>query len=244
MDLWRVRVSEQAHALAVHWQRLDAAERQRAASFRNEADRQRYVVARGTLRALLGNALNIAPHELTFGRHEFGKPFVASHPGLHFSSSRSGDWVLHGLSTDIPLGVDVEALPHGPLELELFGQVLAPQELARLLALPAARRKLAFIELWVCKEAYVKAIGQGLNRTLGAICIAPLEGGGYTVLHDENPEASAGPWTLVMLDLGPAHAGCLAHPGSPRELGLHDYSDPQPRPSRPTMPASSATEKK
>ena len=225
LDVWRVSVDEQVHAFVHHWRQLDASERQRASGYHNETDRLRYVISRGTLRALLGLQLQIEPARVAFGSSEFGKPFVAAHHGLHFNTSHSGDWVLHGFSSATPLGVDVEALLPDPLELEEFDHVLAPQELNCLLSLPTARRSAAFIDFWVCKEAYVKAIGQGLNRALRDICIGPLEGGGYGLLHDRNPGGAGGAWTLVMIDLGPAHAGCLAHRGPPRRLRIRDYTD-------------------
>lgn len=224
VDLWRVRVDRQAHAHARHWAQLDAGERRRASGYRHEADRLRYVISRGTLRALLGRLLQIEPASVAFGSGEFGKPFVAAHHGLHFNTSHSGDWVLHAFSSDVPLGVDVQALPPEPLDLEDFRRVLAAPELDRLRSLPMAQRRAVFVDLWVCKEAYVKAIGQGLNRTLRDICIAPLERGGYALLDDCDPGAGRGAWTLAMIDLGPAHAGCLVHPGPPRRLRIHDYA--------------------
>ena len=237
VDVWRVSVATQVHAFAHHWRQLDAGERQHASSCHNEADRLRYAISRGTLRALLGQRLQIEPARVTFGSGEFGKPFVSAQHRLHFNTSNSGDWVLHGLSSATPLGVDVEALLPDPLELEEFDRVLARQERNHLLSLPTARRSAAFIDFWVCKEAYVKAIGQGLNRALRDICIGPLEGGGYELLHDRNPGGSGGAWTLVMIDLGPTHAGCLAHPGPPRRLRIRDYTD-DPHVAAPRMAAA------
>lgn len=218
-----MRVDEHKHAFADHWQQLDAGERERASGYRLEADRLRYVISRGTLRVLIGRQLQVEPARVAFGSGELGKPFTAQHPGLHFNSSHSGDWVLHALSTATPLGVDVEALLPGRLDLEDFGHALAPQELERLLSLPVAQRSAAFGDIWVCKEAYVKAIGQGLNRALQEICICPLEGAGYGLLFDRNPGGADADWTFAMLDVGPAHAACLAHPGPPLRVQVRDY---------------------
>lgn len=216
-------MDEQRSALADHWQRLDAGERQRASGCRLEADRLRYVISRGTLRVLIGRQLQVEPASVAFGSGEFGKPFVAEHHGLHFNTSHSGDWVLHALCTSTPVGVDVEALLPGRLDLEDFGHALAPQELERLRSLPEAQRSAAFGDIWVCKEAYVKAIGQGLNRSLPDICVGPLEGGGYGVILDRNPGGAGGDWTFAMLDVGPAHAACLGHPGRPLRVQVRDY---------------------
>lgn len=224
VDVWQVDVEEHRQAFPHHWQWLDLPERQRARGFLHEADRLRYVISRATLRVLLGRELQARPDRLRFGRSEFGKPFVAGGDGPHFNSSHSGAWVLHAFSNGTPVGVDVEALTAEPFELDAFDQVLSRPERQRLLELPAARRKMAFMELWVCKEAYVKAIGEGLNRNLGAISIGPLESGGYEVLDDRNPGGTGGRWTLTLLDVGPAHAACVAHPGQPVGLRLRKYT--------------------
>lgn len=225
VELWRVRVGDQVRAYAEHWHALDASERHRASSFRNEADRQRSVIARGTLRVLLGHRLQIEPPDVSFGSNDFGKPVLATHQALHFNTSHSGDWIIHGLSATTPLGVDVQAQLPEPFVPDDFDRVLAAPELERLRSLPASSRRAAFTELWVCKEAYVKALGEGLSRALGEICIAPLEHGGYALLRDQNPGGMAGPWTLCMIDFGTGYAGCLAYPGAQRSVRLLDYSE-------------------
>jgi len=228
VELWRVRVGDQVRAYAEHWHALDAGERHRASSFRNEADRQRFVIARGTLRVLLGHWLRIEPSAVSFSSNDFGKPTLATGHPLHFNTSHSGNWIVHGLSSAGPLGVDVEAGLPEPFAPDEFERVLAPAELERLRSLPASRRSAAFTELWVCKEAYAKALGEGLSRALGEICITPLEHGGYALLRDQNPGGIAGPWTLCMIDFGTGYAGCLAYPGTRRSVRLLEYSEGAP----------------
>ena len=56
---------------------LSADERVRAARFRFERDRNRFVAGRAFLRTLLGNYLGATPGELVFTTNEFGKPSIA-----------------------------------------------------------------------------------------------------------------------------------------------------------------------
>jgi 4'-phosphopantetheinyl transferase len=114
---------------------------------------------------------------------------------------------------------------------------LAPQEMSRLRALPSAQRSAAFTELWVCKEAYVKALGEGLNRSLRDIFIAPAPGGGYALQHDRAGTALS--WNFVMVDVGLAHAACLAYPGSKRPLHIHDEVEPALQPGSSAVQATS-----
>src|SRR5438128_9414808 len=49
-------------------------ERTRSARFRFEHDQQRFIVARGVLRNLLGRYLQTQPGQISFGYNAFGKP--------------------------------------------------------------------------------------------------------------------------------------------------------------------------
>ncbi len=222
VDLWRVFVPQHLPAFESHWRRLGTLERQRAATFHHESDRQRYVISQGSLRGLLGQQLGIDPARVAFDRGEFGKPVLATHPALHFNTSHSGDWIVHGVSASTPMGVDVEAIQPDAIDLDEFRHVLTKPEMERLRSLPTALRNPAFISTWVRKEAYVKATGRGLSQPLGDICIEPLEGGGYRLLHDHHPDTAGAKWNWLMLDLGPGYAGCLCYPGAPRVVHIRD----------------------
>ena len=164
---WRARVSVEASRIDAHWQNLDETERIRAARFRVEADRLRFVIARSGLRQLLGQRLGTPAHEIGFASNAFGKPMLRDVPrALHFNASHSGDWVLIVLDAAAPIGIDVEAVRPELACLDDFDSVLSPRELRLLRALPALRRAEAFARIWVRKEAYVKALGDGLSRSL------------------------------------------------------------------------------
>lgn len=62
--------------LAALWETLAEDERVRAARYRFETDRQRFIVARGKLRSLLGHYLRTLPDRMVFGYGPAGKPEV------------------------------------------------------------------------------------------------------------------------------------------------------------------------
>lgn len=222
MQLWRVFVPRRLPAIEAHWHLLDTAERQRATGFRREEDRRRYILSQGSIRGLLGRYLGVDAADLTFARGEFGKPMLAAHPELHFNTSHSGDWIVHGLSATTPLGVDVEAIPPDVLHLDDFRHALTRHEIERLRSLPTALRNQDFISTWVRKEAYVKATGHGLSKPLGDISIEALAEGGYRLLHDPHRHTANTEWNWLMLDLGPGYAGCLCYPGPPLAVKIRD----------------------
>ena len=88
---------------------LSPDERDRAASFRFARDRSRYVVARGLLRTVLGDRLDIHRERVAFAYGEHGKPRLAEDTGLRFNLSHSNGLVALALCEGREVGVDVEA---------------------------------------------------------------------------------------------------------------------------------------
>jgi 4'-phosphopantetheinyl transferase len=212
-EVQHLRVSAEVHRLEQYWQHLDSAERRRADRFRNEADRARFVIARSSLRQLLGRRIGVASGEITFGENEFGKPLVQNSPVvLHFNSSHSGDWVLHAIDAAAPIGIDVEAVHSGLTRIDQFERVLSPEEFALLNDLPAIHRALAFARVWVRKEAYVKALGEGLSRPLRDISvIVDATGHHPRLLYDRNAGYSPSCWRFRDVDVDPHHVACMVY---------------------------------
>lgn len=224
LTVWRTRVSAELPRLEQHRGRLSEAEQARAERFHQAADRQRFLVAHGVLRELLARMLGLAPAALAFGAAESGKPCLLQAAGaLHFNLSHSGDWVLHAICRGGPVGVDVEAVRPDLARLEDFESVFAAPERDGLYALPPGQRAAAFARFWVRKEAYVKALGDGLSRSLPDICIGPDPHGRITLLYDRNPAPAPQRWVVADLEVDPVHAGCVVYvegAGPPR---VHDY---------------------
>src|SRR5262249_46237552 len=83
-------------------------------------------------------------------------------------------------------------------------------ERATLAQLPPERRQEAFIACWTLKEAYVKAIGQGLSGPLDRFDVAPALDGlpAFLRIHSDPTEATH--WSLMRLTPAPGFIGALA----------------------------------
>jgi 4'-phosphopantetheinyl transferase len=153
---------------------LDAGEYARAARFHFERDRRHYVASRGLLRRLLGAALDKPASALVFEHGAHGKPALS--PALQrertlcFNLSHSAGWAMFALAWDCEVGIDLESaarLKRGVDGLAgLAARVLSMRELAIWQALPETTRDAAFLRAWTRKEAYAKAMGQGLSDEL------------------------------------------------------------------------------
>jgi 4'-phosphopantetheinyl transferase len=147
------------------------AEHARAARFRHEDDRLRFVLGRAILRSLLSRMTAMKAASLAFHIGDHGK---LSLPGsIRFNLSHSGQLVLVGLHKTAEIGVDVEAirtLPDWPVLADTY---LTAEERALIDGFPLQDRETAFLQAWARKEAVAKALGLGLSLNLSSFAILP-----------------------------------------------------------------------
>ncbi len=142
---------------------LSADEQVRADRFRFAQHRQRFIAGRGILRSLLGRYLKIAPNQLQFIYSEKGKPSLANQR-LQFNVAHSQGLALYAVALDRPVGVDLEQV-RAIVDLHaLTRRFFAPDEHAAICNLPLDQQPKAFFRYWTCKEAYLKATGEGLAK--------------------------------------------------------------------------------
>jgi 4'-phosphopantetheinyl transferase len=150
---------------------LDEAEHRRAMRFRNPADLLSYSAAHALLRMVLSRRAGVEPTELRFSTGRGGKPFLKSGPS--FSLSHSRGIVAVAVAEDAELGVDVETVPRQRAAGALVASAFCEDEAALLAATgDEARRQTLFLELWTLKEAFAKAVGQGLAGGLDRVSFA------------------------------------------------------------------------
>jgi 4'-phosphopantetheinyl transferase len=140
-------------------------ERERAARFHFERDRNRFVAGRGMLREILGRLLGMTPEELFFSYGVHGKPRLAAPTGadFHFNVAHSDSLAVYAVARRQEVGIDVERIRPLPEMEHLAEQLFSEPERARWRRLPDDQKMAAFYHGWVRKEALLKAGGQGLG---------------------------------------------------------------------------------
>jgi len=133
---------------------------EKAGRFRQETDRLRCVAAG----VLLHRVLGLQEKDITLGSH--GKPFCEKLP-MKFNLSHSGKFCVLAVSTD-EVGVDIEE--NDTKHLSVAKAVLQEEELSYMETDPLNR----FFALWTMKEAYSKALGDGLTLGFKNINALPL----------------------------------------------------------------------
>lgn len=201
VETWLIRLDEAPEVVEHLAATLDPGERANLAARRPAAAR-RYAVAHGAQRQILGRRLGREPAALLITRActacggPHGRPDLPEHPGVVISLSHSGDLALLAVATGVRVGVDLEEVRFRPRLERLAERVLAPDELAAWFAVPEQHRLRAFLRAWTAKEAYLKAIGEGIRSPLagvparlpeGWVAAAPAGDGHVTCLAVEAP---------------------------------------------------------
>ena len=193
---------------------LDAAECARAARFLHEADRARFLLSHGLLRALASHYLGRPPAALTFELGEVGKPRMAGadHGLLAFNMSHSGDVMLLAFARSGRVGVDVERWSErlgDPEQARIAQSVFSAGEQAALAQLPEGHRRAAFYSVWTRKEAYLKATGAGIARGLNHFEVS-VHPEAACLRSDTSLQAGVNGWRLFDLSHAPQYSAALA----------------------------------
>ncbi|MDE3084498.1 MAG: 4'-phosphopantetheinyl transferase superfamily protein [Verrucomicrobiota bacterium] len=144
---------------------LSPDEKKRAANYRSEREHRHFCQARAALRITLAHYLNIPPAEVCFKFAPYGKPMLAepSQRWLQFNLSHSRDSVLIAIARDRLVGIDIEYLRPDLDVAHLAPYLFSPIERVQWQRAAAAEQQRLFYQHWVCKQAYLKAIGGGLH---------------------------------------------------------------------------------
>jgi 4'-phosphopantetheinyl transferase len=104
-----------------------------------------------------------------FRINAWGKPELdGAGPKLRFNLTHTRGLAACAVTASGDLGIDVEGVDPAVDGLELARQFFALQEAALLARVPVAQRDVVFCRLWTLKEAFIKAVGQGLSMPLDA----------------------------------------------------------------------------
>lgn len=221
--IWRVGLNGSPDAIAAAEAQVSDAERERAGRYLRERDRGSFLLQRAALRRHLAALLGVGdPRRIEFAHNERGKPRVAGGGGgLEFNASGSGEVGLMAFSRGRPVGVDVERY-RDIEELELAENFFAVEETAELRALPAEWRREGFFNAWTRKEAFIKALGQGLYFPLDrfAVSLAPGAVAELRRIEGEGMGMSAGDWTLAAVRMEPGYAAAVVRKGGAFALRL------------------------
>ncbi len=226
IHVWRIGFPQPRDVIAGMKANLSEAETARAGKFVSAADADQFTVLHGALRALLAGITGEKPAAIRVESGKNGKPFVAGSESRspHFSLSHTKGMGLVCISEAESIGVDVEFMNTDFPFREIAGSHFSADENAALQALPEDEQRGVFFAAWVRKEAWIKALGWGLD-SVGGLDVRlgqPLIEGAS--LREPARGTEDGPVWIQDVDVGPYHAGAVAIRGNHRAVQVSDWS--------------------
>ena len=212
VHIWRANLNLPADEVTRLSAFLSPDETARANKYRFPIHRRRFIVARGILRDLLGNYLEISPNTVKFEYGDRGKPYISLNAcqDLQFNISHSEEYALLGFTGDRSIGVDIEYLREMPDAVKIAQRFFSPKEYDLIRNLDAKQQCQAFFKLWTAKEAYLKAIGTGLAGCLTSIDIDFDSYGDRISLSCNNNLTSVDNWSIYPCIPASSYVGTIA----------------------------------
>ncbi|MES1192112.1 MAG: 4'-phosphopantetheinyl transferase superfamily protein [Steroidobacter sp.] len=228
ITVWRIPLTASDKMLAALQMQLSDEESCKAAQFKSDTHRRRYVVRHAAMRQILARETECAPDKLRFLQTSFGKP-VLEHPfdNVQFNLSHSADMALLAVYRSGAVGVDIEELrPLADLD-GLMTRACSPAE-ARLVTSSADAEQM-FYRCWVGKEAVLKCLGVGLSVSTKTFGVLDAQGHLLTspALALESPHAAVHLQLLDQLPRGFIGAVSILHNGESRtdiEVCMQDWA--------------------
>ena len=224
VHVWRVSLDESLVPELLPT--LSADERERADRFHFDRDRNRFIVARGSLRSVLALYLNREPAELDFSYTQYGKPSLAGND-VSFNLSHANELGLIAITRDRRIGVDIEFIRPDFASEQIAERFFSGQEVDVLRALAPDQQAEAFFSCWTRKEAYIKAIGEGMSMPLDQFNVSLAPGSAAALLGNLRDESEVSRWSLKELSLDPGYLGAIAVEGHGWQLKCWQANDPR-----------------
>lgn len=219
VHVWCARLDRPAGRTHLDEQVLSSDERERTARFRFPSDRLRFVAARAILRTLAGRYLELPGSAVWFRYGPFGKPSLDERQGLglRFNLAHSGGLAVYAFARSREVGVDVEAEQSIRRPAAVPDSFFTASERQAIADLPADARRRAALTLWTRKEAYLKAVGCGLQLDPNdfEVSVPPVS---PALLRVPDRLADGRRWILHDVPPAPGFAGCLCVEGDPSEV--------------------------
>ncbi|TIR15609.1 MAG: 4'-phosphopantetheinyl transferase superfamily protein [Mesorhizobium sp.] len=189
---------------------LNVEERRRAAKYRSEDERRRFIRTRSALRRIIGYYYNIRPYDAQLSFSSGGKPFVKNNTlGVKFNVSHSGCKALIAVGLMREVGVDIEYRRRRQQIVDDVASYFSANERYLLSRLEGTAKVRLFYRIWCRKEACLKAAGAGLSESLDRFdvifdrCCGQAQGVAIVSLRQLR-------WWVTDIEIDPAYAAAVA----------------------------------
>lgn len=164
IDVWKVDLECDPRDLDSLFELLSGEEKARADRYVFAKDREHFIAGRGMLRKIIGGYLDKSPDEIRFSVRHYGKPDLSGEAiDLRFNVSHSCGIAVIAVSLKREIGVDIEFVNTNFDVFSVAKSIFSTEEISRMESLPSNLQTATFFAGWTRKEAFLKAMGDGLS---------------------------------------------------------------------------------
>lgn len=163
------------------------------------------------------------PNDLSINYTLAGKPILPD-TELQFNVSHSKDFLLCGISLTNRIGIDIQEIyPISSLD-RIINNFFSPTEIQYLRSLPSREAYHEhFFAIWTAKEAYLKAVGDGIQGSFNQMSTIP-ESSDLKIFKLDLPDTPKTEmnWTIKSVDVSQGYSAALAFDGKLNELSCYE----------------------
>lgn len=169
-----------------------------------EHRRMAFSASRHFLREILSFHSGISSQDISFTYGPHGKPLWSEVPSLHFNLSHSGEWAALAITKIGPVGIDIEKIKPIKNRAKIAERIFTISEQEWLKKSGLLQE---FFRLWVAKEAFVKALGQGMFSGPQHVHFKMSTDGALSIDRIDGQKDKQWTWTLKEFSPAPGYAG-------------------------------------
>ena len=187
----------------------------KANRFKFNKHQSNYITSRYYLRILTGNYIETKPEEIVFHYTDKDKPFLKSN-SINFNLAHSGDKCIYAFTKNNEVGIDIEIKREIPDAREICHRFFSDKEIADLNKVSDEQVSEAFLLCWTRKEAFIKAVGDGLSYPLAEFTVS-LEKDNPEITGINKDQSEVKLWKMFNVDAGEEYLCSLAVKGAEQE---------------------------
>lgn len=207
VDIYYCQFSKNVEHFEILFELLDQEEKERALRFYFEKDKISFTIARAFLKLIISKYQKVNPKDIKFTYNQYGKSYLDG-SNLYYNLSHSKDFSLYGFSYLGELGIDIEFMKEKIDFKNIIKRFFSENEIKDFLTLPDFLQREAFFNGWSRKEAYIKAVGRGLNIPLDSFDVE-LRPNQEVKIKDIREEPEKRDWFLYNLEINENYKSAL-----------------------------------
>jgi 4'-phosphopantetheinyl transferase len=143
---------------------------------------------------------------------------------VRFNLSHSDGRAIYAVTLGREVGIDIERVRPLDDHQSIANRFFSSRERVAIRALPETERVQAFFSCWTRKEAYVKAVGDGLHAPLDRFHVSVGPGEPAKLLEIEDDPGGASRWWMHALEPEPGYVGAVVVESLGQQPGIRVWS--------------------